>query len=501
LFVLVAAISIQQNRLLVEEQLRKRGASMAANLAREVDLAVMAEDEVMLRAAIRNSAANDDIAYLSIHSSTGAVLAQAGGEGEGAPLPAAQRDAVRASKRQIDWETRVGEAAVVEFVGPIVFEGYGSPDEQLLEAVRTMDDSTEIIGFIRLGLSMASLEAYTLSLLRLWTVLGALVLVGGGGAIFLFAGRITRPVKTLTEHAKKIASGSLEERIPVASRDELGELATSFNEMGESLQRSVSERERLMADLESANRSLEDRSVQLEFANRHKSEFLANMSHELRTPLNAIIGFSEVLKQRMYGDLNDDQAEYLEDIHSSGKHLHSLINDVLDLSKIEAGKMELEVAHFDLAATLENASTLVRERARRQGIDLSVEVDDHLEDVEADERKVKQILLNLLSNAVKFTPEGGKISLTAVRRGDEVEVAVADTGIGIGPEDRAAVFEEFTQVGSDYDRKSEGTGLGLTLARKFVELHGGSIWLESELGEGSRFAFTLPIRAVRSKEG
>jgi signal transduction histidine kinase len=216
------------------------------------------------------------------------------------------------------------------------------------------------------------------------------------------------------------------------------------------------------------------------------------MSHELRTPLNAIIGFSDVLRQRMYGALNDDQAEYLDDIHSSGKHLLSLINDVLNLSKIEAGRMELEITSFDLSETLANAATLVRERARRAGITLSVEAGPGLEACVADERKVKQILLNLLSNAVKFTPEGGEISLNALKRGDMVEIGVTDTGIGIEPEEQAAVFDEFTQVGTDYDRKVEGTGLGLTLARKFVELHGGSIWLESEVGRGSHFAFTLP---------
>ena len=243
---------------------------------------------------------------------------------------------------------------------------------------------------------------------------------------------------------------------------------------------------RLFKELEAANRGLEA-------ASRHKSEFLANMSHELRTPLNAVIGFSEVLLQRMFGDLNTKQDEYLKDIYASGQHLLSLINDILDLSKIEAGRMELVPAPFHLPSALDNAVTLIKERAARHGITLQVDVDARLGEIVGDERKVKQVLLNLLSNAVKFTPEGGRISLKAGRTDGMVEIAVTDTGIGIAPEDQAAIFEEFRQVGTDETRKQEGTGLGLTLAKKFVELHGGRIWVESEPGRGSTFTFTLPV--------
>jgi GAF domain-containing protein/anti-sigma regulatory factor (Ser/Thr protein kinase) len=240
-------------------------------------------------------------------------------------------------------------------------------------------------------------------------------------------------------------------------------------------------------------REIEDKSRQLEAASRHKSEFLANMSHELRTPLNAVIGFSEVLLQRMFGALNDKQDEYLKDIYASGQHLLSLINDILDLSKIEAGRMELAPAPFHLPTALENGVTLVKERAGRHGIALQLDIDPRLGELVGDERKVKQVLLNLLSNAVKFTPEGGRISLKARRKDGAVEIAVTDTGIGIASEDQAAIFEEFRQVGSDETRKQEGTGLGLTLAKKFVELHGGRLWVESEPGRGSTFTFTLPV--------
>ncbi|MFO1415318.1 MAG: ATP-binding protein [Burkholderiales bacterium] len=243
-----------------------------------------------------------------------------------------------------------------------------------------------------------------------------------------------------------------------------------------------------------------DKSRQLEIANQHKSAFLASMSHELRTPLNAIIGFSEVLLARYFGELNEKQEDYLKDIHSSGRHLLMLINDVLDLSKVEAGKMDLDLATFDLPSALADAMTLVRERAMNHGIALDLAVGEGVGTVLADERKVKQIVLNLLSNAVKFTPDGGRIDVSAEREGDAVRIAVRDTGIGIAPEDQAAVFEEFRQVGSDYTKKQEGTGLGLALTKRFVELHGGRIGLVSEVGRGSTFFFTLPGRSQARQE-
>jgi len=237
---------------------------------------------------------------------------------------------------------------------------------------------------------------------------------------------------------------------------------------------------------------VERKSAELESASRHKSEFLANMSHELRTPLNAIIGFSEVLSERMFGDLNEKQEEYLKDIHDSGTHLLALINDILDLSKIEAGRMELEPTAFHLPTALDNALTLVRERAGRRGIALRMNVHEPVGQVEADERKVRQVVLNLLSNAIKFTPEGGRIEVAAMPRDGFVEVSVSDTGLGIAPEDQEAIFEEFRQVGTA-EKKAEGTGLGLTLCRKLVDLHGGKIWVKSQVGAGSTFTFTLPL--------
>jgi signal transduction histidine kinase len=195
----------------------------------------------------------------------------------------------------------------------------------------------------------------------------------------------------------------------------------------------------------------------------------------------------------MFGELNEKQEEYLKDIYASGQHLLSLINDILDLSKIEAGRMELELTDFDLPTAIDNALTLVRERAGRRGIVFHQAVDQRLGQIRGDERKIKQVLLNLLANALKFTPEGGRIDVRAGLVDGMAEISVADTGVGIAPEDQEAIFEEFRQVGTAA-KKVEGTGLGLALSRKFVELHGGRIWVQSQVGEGSTFTFTIPVR-------
>jgi signal transduction histidine kinase/CheY-like chemotaxis protein len=237
--------------------------------------------------------------------------------------------------------------------------------------------------------------------------------------------------------------------------------------------------------------ALKVRTAEVEVASRHKSEFLASMSHELRTPLNAVIGFSEVLLERMFGDLNDRQEEYLRDIWSSGKHLLELLNEILDLSKVEAGQMTLEPTEFSLQEALGHGLALVRERAARHGIRLGLEVAPEVGLVRADELRIKQVIVNLLSNAVKFTPDGGRVGVRARTEGSEVLVTVADTGTGVAAGDRERIFESFQQGGRRAST-TEGTGLGLTLSKRIVELHGGRIWVESELGVGSTFGFAIP---------
>jgi signal transduction histidine kinase len=287
---------------------------------------------------------------------------------------------------------------------------------------------------------------------------------------YSFSSSIVRPVQQMEARMAQLAAGDFSKRVEVPNRDELGVLAADLNRMSEELGQAY-------------------RAVQA--ASQHKSDFLANMSHELRTPLNAIIGFSEVLKDGLFGALTPKQAEYIRDIHASGQHLLVLINDILDLSKVEAGRTELAVARFDLPVTIDNTLALIRERANRHGLALEVHVDPRLNSFTGDERRVKQVLLNLLSNAVKFTPEGGRIGVTATPIAEGVQIAVSDTGIGISTDNQQLLFQAFQQIRIEDGAKREGTGLGLALARRLVELHGGRIWVDSEPGKGSTFTFTL----------
>jgi len=247
-------------------------------------------------------------------------------------------------------------------------------------------------------------------------------------------------------------------------------------------------------------REIEIKGRQLEVASQHKSEFLASMSHELRTPLNAIIGVTDLLLEDARDLDRADEIEPLERVLRAGRHLLALINDILDLAKIEAGRMELELDDFHLPSAIDDALLLMRERAGRVDLALERHVDECLGEIRGDQRMIKQILLNLLSNAVKFTPEGGRIDVRAALVDGTVEISVTDTGIGIAPEDQEAVFEEFRQVGK-VEKKAEGTGLGLALCRKFVALHGGRIWIKSAVGQGSVFTFTLPVRRETSDRG
>jgi signal transduction histidine kinase len=280
------------------------------------------------------------------------------------------------------------------------------------------------------------------------------------------------PIQRMETRLAAIASGDFSGHVDVPNRDELGALGANVNRMNDELGRLYKE---------------------LETVSRHKSEFLANMSHELRTPLNAIIGFSEVLREQMFGELNEAQMDYINDVLESGQHLLSLINDILDLSKVEAGRMELELGEVFISQALESGMTMHGERASRNGVTLGLAIDPDIGVIRADERKVRQVIFNLLSNAVKFTPSGGRVDVQARLMDGMVEVAVADTGGGIAPEDQERVFEEFQQAPGSQSGKHEGTGLGLTLSRKFIELHGGHLWVESELGAGSTFRFTLPV--------
>jgi len=308
---------------------------------------------------------------------------------------------------------------------------------------------------------------------NLFVAVGAVSVVLALGLGLVLSWSLIGPIQSMQTRFAEIAAGDFSGRLDVPNRDELGSLGANVNRMNDELRRLYSE---------------------LETASRHKSEFLANMSHELRTPLNAIIGFSQVLQQRLVGEINEKQDEYLDDILSSGHHLLSLINDVLDLSRVEAGQTELAVAPFSLREALERGVVMLREKAMKGGVGLSLELAPELDVIQGDERRLRQVVFNLLSNAVKFTPPGGSVVVATALGNGEAEVSVTDTGPGIAPEDQERIFEEFqqTELGA---QQREGTGLGLALSKQLVELHGGRIWVESEPGHGSRFVFTLPIGA------
>jgi signal transduction histidine kinase len=343
-------------------------------------------------------------------------------------------------------------------------------DQDLFEvtnelAGRTTEQTTTLIA--------ANRSAYTSSR-DLFIGVGAASVLLALGLGLILSWSLIGPIQRTESRLAEIAAGDFSGHLDVANRDELGSLGANVNRMNGELRRLYGE---------------------LETASRHKSEFLANMSHELRTPLNAILGFSQVLQHRLFGEINEKQDEYLDDILASGNHLLSLINDVLDLSKVEAGQVELEIAAFSLGEALERGVVMVRESAIKNGIQLSLELAPDVNGVRGDERRVRQIVFNVLSNAVKFTPAGGSVAVAAASVNGEVHVSVTDTGPGIEPEDQERIFEEFQQTEVGVQQR-EGTGLGLALSKRLVELHGGRIWVESEPGHGSRFVFTLPSEEI-----
>src|SRR5919197_2179689 len=304
------------------------------------------------------------------------------------------------------------------------------------------------------------------------------LLIGAGAGTLLLAlalgmllsDSLLAPLRRTQGRLAAIAAGDFSGHLEVPNRDEIGALAADVNRMSDELQRLYHE---------------------LETASRHKSDFLATMSHELRTPLNAIIGFSEVLHEQMFGELNERQLAYVKDVLEAGKHLLSLINDVLDLAKIEAGGMELELSDVAIPEVLRSAVSLHSERASRGRVELSLTTEPEEITISADGRRVRQVIFNLVSNAVKFTPAEGRVDVSARLDDGQVEIAVADTGPGVAPEELETIFEEFKQATDG--KRAEGTGLGLPLSRKLVELHGGRLWVESAAGSGSTFRFTLPV--------
>lgn len=339
--------------------------------------------------------------------------------------------------------------------------------------------------------------------------LAALVLAAGLWIILTRS--IVRPILAIEESARKIGQGMLDQRVPVATNDEIGSLAIEFNKMSENLKDYYATLEKKVAgrteELKAANDELVEKKRTLEFANMElveanaiKSQFLANVSHELRTPLNSIIGFSELLLEKAFGDLNDRQMQYVEFVHSSGGHLLQLINNILDLSKIEAGRMGVVMEDFPILETIGEILGILKPVAHQRNITIESKTAIASPMIRADRVKFKQILLNLLNNAVKFNVDGGEISvdweIIEEPSGMKMErfyvFKIRDTGIGVKKEDIPKLFKEFEQIDSSFSREYGGTGLGLALTKRLVELHKGSVWVESEPGVGSTFYVKMP---------
>lgn len=315
--------------------------------------------------------------------------------------------------------------------------------------------------------------------------------------VLLAARRIVKPIEALVASARAISSGDFSQQVKVSGRDEVGQLATAFNQMVRDLNIAREELKEYSGNLESmvASRTedLLRKTQELEEANQTKSRFLASMSHELRTPLNAIIGFSELMLDAIPGEINDEQRECLSDIWDSGRHLLNLVSDILDLSKIEAGAMQLKLESLDLAEVINDAVRSVRPILEDNKHRLHITVDKGLPRVSADEQRLRQVLLNLLSNAIKFTPPGGELAIGVSENDGGCQISVADNGIGIREEDQVKIFDVYTRGDTLAGRAIEGAGLGLAVTRQLVEIAGGKMWLESEYGKGSKFSFTIPL--------
>ena len=707
LCVLFGGMSLYQHNRLLHREFVKQGKALASNLAASGELGVFSEDERFLNASLRGITGEEDVAYVFIYNDAGKrligggrALTQPGSALTTEPLSDDIRTRILATHQPVSRTLKgTGSESFLEFYAPILSAEVRLIEEQFFGMPRSDrglgENRTRVIGIARVGLSMRNIDAHSAYLIKLWAMLSIVFLAAGALAAYALSRMITRPITRLTESAARMAEGQIDQEIPVESRDEIGTLATTYNEMAKALKRTLDERTKVATELRDLNRNLEDRirertsqlrhlhqlgvsmqeplplserlnlilkgvhevigfdriiiwlpdredlslemaaavgfssasgtvqvpisdevptlarayrdrveivieerhevppelrvqpphdkvpalrsrsfvvlplisrrrsvgvlaadnavsrkpiapqldllrifasqaavaienaqlfqeveetNRQLARASRHKSEFLANMSHELRTPLNAILGFTELIIDEIYGKVPDELREPIEDIHTNGRHLLRLINDVLDLSKIEAGHMQLNMGEYSVQSFIDSVISATRSLAVEKRLELISRVEEGLPAVVSDSKRIIQILMNLVGNAIKFTPSGGSVIVTAKRVSssefrvsslepetrnpkpetskipDFLEVSVADTGIGIPTEELKSIFGEFSQVDSSITREYGGSGLGLSIAKRLVEMHGGSIWAESQVGKGSIFYFRIPLR-------
>ena len=484
-------------------EFQKRGETLVRGLATTARLDVWSGNKERLLPLASGALEEPDVVAVAIFNAKAEVQAAAEkvpGTLAAAPEPRNVRDIVS--------ETRPvpGGSNVLFFLVPVRLQREatttGGDGFELLEPRRPL--ANEPIGTIEIALGLGEVERRIREVQRTTIQITVGVVAIGIVLVFILSRVFVTPIERVAATARGIAAGDRKSRVRIGSRDELGELADAFNSMTKTLEDQEEElrgmnlgleqkvRERT-GQLELKQRELLTINAELERASRLKSEFLANMSHELRTPLNAVNGFSELLLEEVQGPLTTKQRRYVDNILTSGRHLLHLINDILDLSKIEAGRLEVHDEEFVFRPVVETAVNVIQPLAQKKGLEIAVEIAPEVDRVRLDPGKTRQVLYNLMSNAVKFT-ETGRITVSArLSEPGWMELVVADTGIGIKPEDQQRIFREFEQVDGSYTRRYEGTGLGLALTKKFVEMQGGSIVVESEAGRGSRFVIQLPI--------
>jgi signal transduction histidine kinase len=524
--IIITTFLTQQQEAIIREELLARAVALTENLSYNCQLPLAAENQTSLRHLAQGLFKQAEVSYVQFTNSRGQDLLREA-EGGSQPLDIARVRNVleHPSGARSSWVVTADGREFVDVQTAVSVEGDDGGGEADILASRRNADRVDL-GRVRVGLTTVPAQKRIAHVRVLAGLLGVLIALAGSfvGAVVIHV--LTRPLSQLMEGNRRVARGDFGLRLEVRSGDEFGRLAGSYNQMADEIQRSRELAESYLASLrsnaehlEEANRALQQSNAELAKSSRMKSEFLAVMSHELRTPLNVILGFSEVLLDQTFGPLNPKQARYSENILASGRHLLSLINDILDMSKVEAGRMKVAPEPFDLRQTAEEIQQQVRNLAVKKGLDV------HLGNVPpvtpvTDPKLFRQVLLNLLSNAIKFTPAGGRVDLDihcldgrvlrehaatsalaperklAIVPRRVLLIEVRDTGIGIATEDQDRIFQSFQQVDATYARRQEGTGLGLALTRKLVTLLGGDIWLQSAPGEGSTFRFWVPFEST-----
>jgi signal transduction histidine kinase len=482
LFIAMAVVSLltivstaKQSQLLDEaHELVSLAQQSEQALARQMhytDLALLSQDEVAISKILReNNRFNDRLAKL---------------EAAGTAQPALVEQ-IRSSQDE-------AMSVVADMANAIRDGKLGSVTAALLNRQERLDDEiTTRVGQLveaqqtrmtRLRDNVTAANKRSLVLTTTFAVIAIILALLGG---FVISWSLILPVREAQGFLNQVAKGNFGGRISVPNRDEFGALADRMNHMSQELYRFDREQRQAAAELGRLNDQLAQTS-------KAKSEFLANMSHELRTPMNAILGFTEMVIDGLYGDIPAELHEPLTDIQVNGRHLLRLINDVLDLSKIEAGRMQLHPGEYSVREVVDIVHVSLRSLAAEKGLDFAVSVPDNLPVAFGDNGRITQCLMNLAGNAIKFTSEG-RVEIGVQLVGNELLYRVSDTGIGIPKEELENVFAEFRQIDSTVTREFGGTGLGLTITKKFVEMHGGRIWIESEVGKGCTFFFAVPLR-------